>query len=271
MPLLKLHESPHAPGVSPVKIYYRDSGRGKPLLYLHGGWGYSYYPVDRQMEEFGGRFRFLIPDRTGCGRSTHWTGDAPLDFHRQAAAEMTALLDALGIEKCSLWGHSDGAVIAVFMGLANPDRYERLLLEAFHYYRGKVSSREFFARAAVNPGELKERTRERLAAEHGETYWTEVVRRNAQAWLRIGEPGVHAHEDLYDGRLGELTVPTLFLHGRLDPRTEPGEMARVREVFPKCEMRFIENGRHSPHSQDDAFQEFNAVMSAFLRGELDRD
>jgi pimeloyl-ACP methyl ester carboxylesterase len=44
----------------------------------------------------------------------------PLDFHRRAAAETILFLDALGIERAVLWGHSDGAVISAMTGLAAP-------------------------------------------------------------------------------------------------------------------------------------------------------
>ena len=39
MPLVDLPDSPHAPGVRPVKIRYRDVGTGKLVVFLHGGWG----------------------------------------------------------------------------------------------------------------------------------------------------------------------------------------------------------------------------------------
>ncbi len=265
MPFLELHASPHAPGLSPVRIHYREAGQGTPLLYLHGGWGYGYYPIDRQIEEFGGRFRFLMPDRSGYGQSTQVTGEMPLDFHHRAATETLAFLDALGIAKCIVWGHSDGAVIAALMALRAPERCARLLLEALHYFRQKAGSRAFFVRAAAHPGELGERTRARLAADHGEARWQEVVRRNAAVWVGIGERSARPDEDLFDGELGRLRVPALFVHGRLDPRTEPGEMQRVQQVVPQSALHFIENGRHCPHSEDDAYREFNTVLAGFLQ------
>jgi haloalkane dehalogenase len=95
----------------PVRIYYREAGAGIPLVFLHGGWGYEVYPFDRAIEALRGRFRILIPDRSGYGRSTPLT-KLPADFHRRAAIEMARFLDALKIERAVLWGHSDGAVIA---------------------------------------------------------------------------------------------------------------------------------------------------------------
>jgi pimeloyl-ACP methyl ester carboxylesterase len=272
MGYLELKESPHAPGVIPVRIHYREAGagkpfddaQGKPVVFLHGGWGYGYYPIDRQVQEFGGRFHFLIPDRTGYGKSSPVTGAAAMDFHRRAAEEMSRFLALLGIEKCSLWGHSDGAVIAAMMGLAEPKRYERIVLEAFHFYKRKKGSTGFFERLAVDAQVLGEGTQKRLAADHGEAHWKEVVQRNAEVWVRIGKSSQWEDEDLFDGQLANLAVPALFVHGRKDPRTEPGEVERAGELVTGSTVRIIENGKHCPHSETAAAGEFNAVLGEFL-------
>ncbi len=264
MPFLDLPQSPHAPGISPVTIHYRQFGSGRPLVFLHGGWGYGVYPFDWQIEAFKSQFRILIPDRSGYGHSTQAAGEMPLDFHSRAAAETTAFLDALGINRAILWGHSDGAVIAAMMGLASPDRYECLILEAVHYLRKKPGSRAFFERFAAHPEELGEETQKLLAQDHEEAHWQTVVRRNCGAWLRIADLVLRPDEDLYGGRLGQLAVPTLFLHGRLDPRTEPGEVESVQKALPQAVMRFVENGKHSPHSEEAVFQECNTIAREFF-------
>ncbi len=266
MPTLELPRSPHAAGVSPVSIYYREFGSGVPLVILHGGWGYGLYPFDRQIGALPSRFRVLIPDRSGYGRSSPFAGEMALDFHRRAALETVAVLDALGIEKAHLWGHSDGSVIAAMMGLMAPERCAGLILEAFHYLRRKPGSRSFFERFSAHPEELSEETREVLAEDHGEGNWQTVLRRNCGVWFRIADSVQRPDEDLYDGRLGKLSVPTLFLHGSLDPRTEPGEMEMVRKAAPQATMRFVSNGRHSPHSETDAWRESNASAMEFLCG-----
>ena len=115
MPCSSLQSSPLVPGISPVSIHYRDEGTGAPLLFLHGGWGYEMYPFNRQTDALSERHRSLIPDRSGYGRSTRLVGDLPSDFHYLAATETLSLLDSLGIERATLWGHSDGAVIAAIL------------------------------------------------------------------------------------------------------------------------------------------------------------
>lgn len=264
MPSLELLHSPHAPGASPVTIHYREFGSGRPLLFLHGGWGYGVYPFDQQIKALKDEFRILIPDRSGYGHSTRVPGEMPLDFHRRAAGETVAFLDALGIERAALWGHSDGAVISAMTGLAAPDRCDCVILEAFHYFRRKPASRTFFERFAAHPEDLGEETKSLLAKDHGATQWPEVLRRNCTAWFRLADQVQKPDENLYDGELGKLEVPTLFLHGALDPRTEPGEMERVRGELPHASMKLVANGKHSPHSEEAAFEECNEIAREFL-------
>ncbi len=264
MPFVKLAESSHAPGIRPVKIHYREFGHGRPLIFLHGGWGYGVYPFDKQIDAMQSQFRILIPDRTGYGCSTRTPGELPTDFHHRAAQEMIAFLDAVGIERAIFWGHSDGGVIGAMVGLRVPERCERLILEAFHFYRNKPGSRSFFERFTAHPEDLGEETRDVLRQDHGDDHWQNVPRRNCGVWLRIADMVQRPDEDLYVGRLSELRVPTLFLHGCLDPRTEPGEMERVRNELPEAEMRFVHNGKHSPHCEADAYEECNAIAGEFL-------
>jgi pimeloyl-ACP methyl ester carboxylesterase len=218
------------------------------------------YPIDRQIEALSGRVRFLIPDRSGYGRSTRLPRQMSTDFHRRAAKETLLVLNALGIERAVLWGHSDGAVIATMMGLSTPQRCERLILEAFHFYRNKPGSRSFFERFARHPEEVNEETRSLLVADHGAAHWEKAIQRNCRVWLKLAAQSARPDHDLYEGRLGELKVPVTFVHGRRDPRTEPGEIERVQALLPSAEMRFIEDGRHSPHSERAAWRECNGIL-----------
>lgn len=264
MATIELSASPHAPGIQPVTIYYREYGTGKPLVFLHSGWGYAVYPFERQVKVFEKQFRILIPDRSGYGHSTRVPGETPLDFHRRAAVETAAFMDALGIHKAILWGHSDGAVIAAMMGLYFPERCECLILEAVHFLKRKPGSRSFFERFMARPEDLGEETQNLLAADHGEEYWKHVIQRNCGVWIRMADSVSRPEEDVYEERLSELAVPTLFLHGRFDPRTEPSEMQLVREALPQTAIKFIDNGRHSPHNEEAEFKECNDVVQEFL-------
>jgi pimeloyl-ACP methyl ester carboxylesterase len=235
-------------------------------VFLHGGWGYEIYPFDRQVEAFtgAGRFKVIIPDRSGYGRSRR-VQSFPVDFHVRAATETLSLLNALRQERVVLWGHSDGAVIAALLALSHPERVAGILFEAFHYYKVKPASRQFFEGLVANPLGLGGRVTEILAREHGQDYWQQLLMMGGTAWLELADQAADPEEDLYGGRLKELKPPCLFLHGSSDPRTEPGELAAVERELPGT-LRLIEGAGHSPHSENGAAAECNRLAGEFLGG-----
>ncbi|HEX9494901.1 MAG TPA: alpha/beta hydrolase [Candidatus Limnocylindria bacterium] len=255
-----IESSPLLPGTRPIDLHYREGGGGEPLVILHGGWGYGYYPHDDAIATLDRRF--VIPDRTGYGGSPH-IERLPPRFHAAAAVETETLLDALGIERCVLWGHSDGAVIATLMALRHPERYTGLIVEAIHLDREKPRSRDFFLRMAHDPDAFGERVARKLAEDLGDDYWRTIIRADGQAWLDIAAT---PNEDLYDDRLHELRVPMLVIHGTDDPRTEPGELDRIRRDVPAARIEMIEGGGHSPHSTRGTAAEVTAIVAEFLSG-----
>ena len=263
MPKVLLQSSPLIPGVSPVEIYYHDDGEGAPLVLLHGGWGNSLYPFTRQIESLRDEFRIICPDRSGYGRSNRLFEGFSADFHHRAATETLSLLDSLGIKRALMWGHSDGAVIAAIVGFTSPERVQGLILEAFHYYRMKPASQEFFGRLAYRPETLDEQLRERFAIEFGPDSWRQSIMSHARAWEQIALDGSRS-EDIYDGRLREIVAPTLFIHGELDPRTEPGELDAVRAQLPHAEMRILAGAGHSPHSEAASVEVATETARQFL-------
>lgn len=266
LPFLSLPSSPLNPGVNTVEIYYCDEGQGHepPLVLLHGGWGNTLYPFTRQSAKLSSVFRIICPDRSGYGRSTHLGefNDLATDFHYRAAAETLTFLDSLGIERAAFWGHSDGAVIAAILGFTAPERVRALVLEAFHYYRMKPASRDFFERLADEPEVFGPELRERFVVEFGREDWRRFIMSHAKAWLRIAE---ESGDDLYNGRLSDIRAPTLFIHGKLDPRTEPGELDAVLRELPNAEMRILDEASHSPHSESGSADLVTEIADKFLR------
>lgn len=264
MSFTNISTSPLLADLCPAQIYYREQGSGFPLIFLHGGWGYEIYPFDQQFEAFSKQFRIIIPDRSGYGRSTT-IETLPADFHKRAAGEMLNFLDALFIQNAVLWGHSDGAVIAVEMALSAPERIGGLILEAFHYFKVKPRSEKFFSTLAHDPDQIGERISQRLKLEHGEEHWRNVIRMNSEAWLKIAGESKDQFEDLFGGQLQKLSVPTMFIHGAQDPRTEPSEIETVSLALPRAAIHLIEGARHSPHSEKASARYTNELAKHFLQ------
>jgi pimeloyl-ACP methyl ester carboxylesterase len=260
VPFVTVENSPLARRTA--EIHYREFGTGAPLVFLHGGWGYHIFPINKQLHALK-NYRVLIPDRSGYGLSTKPV-DLGVDFHHRAAEETFGFLDALGIRDAVLWGHSDGSVIAAWMGLMAPERCRGLILEAFHYSRRKIGSRDFFETMVSAPESFGERVSAVLAHEHGESYWRELLQTEGRTWLEITKLGDTGSEDLFDGRLGELRVPAVFIHGAHDPSTDPGELAAVQNALPAAAIRMIEAGEHCPHNESKAAAEFAEELTQAL-------
>ena len=258
-----IDSSPLLPGTRPIELRYQEGGRGTPLLLLHGGWGYGFYPHDDAIAKLDRRF--VIPDRTGYGGSPH-IAELPPKFHVAAAIETEKLLDALRITRSVLWGHSDGAVIATILALRHPERYDGIIVEAIHLDREKPRSRDFFEQMINDPDAFGERVTRKLADEHGEDYWRTIIRAGGRAWRDIAAT---PKEDFYDHRLGELRVPMLVVHGADDPRTEPGELDRIRREVPTARIEMIEGGGHSPHSTRATAAKVTAIVDRFLASVTD--
>ena len=240
-----LDSSPLASGRSGVRIHYRDVGDGPPIVILHGGWGYDAYPFDRQIAALASRHRIVIPDRTGYGRSE------PIDtlaagFHQSAAEETLAVIEALQLDRPILWGHSDGAIVALLIGLQAPDRIAGAIVEATHYFKHKPASRPFFEAIVAKP-------RAPFLDVHSRT------------WLRIDDESAPG-DDFYGGRLSALRVPVLLVHGGRDPRTEPGEFEALSAALQRVPSRtlLLPEGGHSPHSEPATAAQVTGAAVSFI-------
>jgi len=102
-----------------ARIWYADYGLGKPVILLHGGLGNSGnwgYQVPALVEN---GFRAILIDSRGHGRSTR---DERTYSYELMASDVLAVMDALGIEKATFIGWSDGACTALILGDKHPER-----------------------------------------------------------------------------------------------------------------------------------------------------
>lgn len=107
-----------------VEIAVHEHGEGVPVLLLHA-WGETHRTFDRLLPLLPSTWHLVVPDQRGAGRSSK-----PADGYslRDGAADMTALLDALGIETCWLLGTSSGGYLAQQLAVEQPARVRGLVL-----------------------------------------------------------------------------------------------------------------------------------------------
>ncbi|NDD28502.1 MAG: alpha/beta fold hydrolase [Proteobacteria bacterium] len=114
---------PHV-DVNEVKLMVEERGSGAPLVCVNGlgaHLGYWFSTAER----LAARHRVIIYDHRGAGRS-----DAPPGLYtiEQMRDDLKGLLDALGVARASLVGHSMGGSVAMSFAAAHPERVDRLVL-----------------------------------------------------------------------------------------------------------------------------------------------
>jgi aminoacrylate hydrolase len=112
--------------VDGIEIHYETFGGGPPLFLVPGLGGVGNYWTP-QIKSFSERFTVIVHDHRGTGQSTRSEIFYSVD---QMTRDLLGLMDALGIEKAHLVGHSTGGAIGQTMAIEHPDRIDRLVLYA---------------------------------------------------------------------------------------------------------------------------------------------
>ena len=103
-----------------TNLYYEEVGAGTPVVFVHEFAG-DYRTWEPQMRYFARSHRCVTYSQRGYPPS-----DVPSDPARYgqdvARADVVAVMDALGIERAHVVGHSMGAYTALHVGLRHPER-----------------------------------------------------------------------------------------------------------------------------------------------------
>src|SRR5262249_10354488 len=103
-----------------VSLYYEEAGAGTPVVFVHEFAG-DYRTWEPQMRRFARSHRCVTYSQRGYPPSD--TPDDPARYGQDIArADVVALMDALGIERAHIAGHSMGAYAALHVGVQHPQR-----------------------------------------------------------------------------------------------------------------------------------------------------
>lgn len=112
--------------VNGAELYYETSGNGRPLLLIAGGLADA-GQFRGLGEELGDSFKVITYDRRGNSRSKSPNGWSSTNLTEQAD-DAAGLLEELGIEAASVYGHSIGAPIALDLALRRPELVHSVIL-----------------------------------------------------------------------------------------------------------------------------------------------
>ena len=194
-------------------------------------------------------------DRWGHGASEPLILPRPPDFlEREAERALPDVLDALGLDRVVLYGHSDGGTIALLAAAAHPGRVTAVISEAAHvfYENGTTSG---FAQVIVDfeQGGL----RDGLARHHGGNVdamfhgWADAWRSPAmQNWSMTA-------------RLPAVRCPTLVIQGAADSHGSQAQVDAIANgVAGPVETVVLPGIGHAPHLE--ATETVVARVAAFL-------
>jgi non-heme chloroperoxidase len=234
------------------KVHYAEQGHpeGEAIVLVHG-WPDSWFSFSRVLAMLPTHYHAVAFDQRGFGNSERPACCYGID---DLAADLVVFLDAVGIRRASLVGHSLGSFIARRVAETRPERVARLVLisSAVTAANNKVLvaaqaslrtlqnpvppefARQFQASTAYRP--LPEAFLEQLVAESRKL--------PARLWREVLD-GVLAFDDAAD--LDRITAPTLVIWGEHDARFPREEQERLVAAIPDARLLVYPQTGHSPN------------------------
>jgi proline iminopeptidase len=266
-------------------LHYEIVGRGAPVVLLSGGPGFSpdyLRPVAARLRH---RYRFVLFEQRGTGRSRIDTYNAETMELKKLVGDLEALRKELGVEKLTLVGHSYGGILSMMYASEHP---ERIGAVAFVDAGGPTLAGVPKFSANLNArftdednAKIREwSSPERMQADRKKAV-LEITRAKTPAYFHDRAKAVPMMESLtvdsfndaafwaivaqfgagLDLRAGlrEVHAPVLVIHGKQDPLETAGE---VHEAFPGSKLEMIDQAGHFPWLEQP--ETFYRVLDRFL-------
>lgn len=246
--------------INDIDLYYKTFGQGEPLVLLHGfsGTGRAHWHL--QISVFAERYRVVVPDLRGHGKSKCQT--VPPHYWELLASDVAALIGQLGLGQVHICGFSLGSVVAQLVALDRPDLVKSLVLvsTAAHVPVEEGSGLLAFFESLTRPDEIDAAWKKSLIEMHGDPDWRWLLKNYGQmavSRVRSGGGEVTLH------RLGEIACPTLIVQGQRD-RMNPPDLAQVvPQGIRGSELVMFPCGHIVQESEAEGF---NQLVLRFLDG-----
>ena len=248
-----------------IDLFYEESGSGEPLLLVMGLAGDSLAWM-LQREAFAARYRTIVFDNRGVGRSSRPAGPYSI---AQMADDTAGLLDTLGIERAHVVSVSMGGMIAQELALRHPLRVRSLVLGCTYArpdaaVQGQLAeSLQFFGATQGADGEIQVdlATLDAMAfiqrllpltftPQFIMTELPQLMQMFSGALMYgfdmraiLAQVAATQGHDAFD-RLGQIRVPTLVLTGDADLLIPPSNSDTLAAAIPGAKLVKLPGGSH---------------------------
>jgi len=241
--------------VHDCRIHCDVRGDGLPLLLVHGGLGAGadwrhVFPEDPV------GFRLIVPDLRGHGQSTN---PSSVFTFRQAALDLLALLDHLGLASVNAIGSSGGGIVLLHMATMQPARIASMVVvSAPPYFPAQARA----IQAGFSEEMLPEPERAALRRRH--VHGEDQIR--ALFEYTHGFASNHQDVSFTPSMLSAVTARTLIVFGDRDFLYPVSLAFELHSAIPRSFLWVVPNGPHGPIFGAHA-PAFVATATAFLKGE----
>jgi len=240
-----------------TNIYYEITGSGDPLV-LIAGLGYSLWMWHKMIPGLAEHFQVIAFDNRGMGQSDKPAGP----YSAQMLADDTAgLIEALGISRAAILGHSMGGFVAQALALSRPDLVSKLVLSATNFGGPNhvPVTQEALAVLTDTQSDPIERLKRGILIsctpgfgdEHPEIVqeWLDfrlqnpIVPEAYQAQLAIGM-ALMPEEASFQHKLKNIQAPTLIMFGKDDKVVPPGNAELLAQEIPNSTIKILPKAGH---------------------------
>jgi non-heme chloroperoxidase len=235
-----------------LRVHYAEQGDpgGEPILLLPG-YTDSWVSYSRVLALLPGGYHAFALDQRGHGDS-----DRPVCCYgvEDFAGDVVAFLDAVGVGRVSLVGHSGSCLVARRVAVAHPGRVGRLVLVGSPGSLGDTEEELALltaVRALEDPVPVAFARELQGAATHlplPEAFFERLVAESlklpARVWRRTLE-GLFAFDDAAE--LGQIAAPTLLIWGEWDRFLPREEEDRLAVAIPGARVVVYPATGHSPN------------------------
>ncbi|MEZ7838350.1 MAG: alpha/beta fold hydrolase [Flavobacteriales bacterium] len=250
-------------------LHSKIIGSGKPLVILHGLFGM----LDNWQglaKEFGQFFETHIVDQRNHGRSFH----ANAHNYELMCADLLTYLDANGLDKVFLLGHSMGGKTAMLFATMYPERVEKLVVVdiAPKYYAPHHQEILAGLHAIENAAITSRKEADIILAKHfpqigirqfllKNLYWKTKEELCFKFNLKVLSNEIkHVGEPLIDDAI--FYEPTLFVDGQNSNYILPEDQELIETHFPDAQIVEVAKAGHWVHAENptDFFEEVSRFL-----------
>jgi pimeloyl-ACP methyl ester carboxylesterase len=236
---------------------------GAPAILGIGGWIGSSELWAEPFSRLSERWRTVAYDHRGAGLA-----DVAIDSitYDNLVADVFAVMDACGIDKCTLAAESAGALTALGAALAKPERITRLVIVDGMFHRGLAPDQDPFLQGLhkAYPQTIEKFIQlcvPEAGAEHIKAWGRQILARarpEGAIALRMLNSAVDIRAEL-----PKIRQPTLILHGELDVIVPAERAKELAAAIPGAKLVMLAGAGHVPTLTRPA--EVAAEMEAFLK------